>query len=80
MVRRGVRYIYVFDSFGLRTTTSTGSASWNNGITFSVGGNGIGGSRAPSGSRWKSVHVYDRALTMKEIHRNYEYERLKFNI
>jgi len=79
MVYQDVRSIFVIDSLGVRRNTSSGSASWVNGSNFRIGSSGEGSSPAASGSRCKSIQVYNRALTIQEIHRNYQYERLKFN-
>ena len=67
------RYIYVWDSQGLRTSSySGGIQSWAYTGSLWIGcGGAAGGSRVPSGTKMSAVQVYNRALSTDEIAQNF---------
>lgn len=77
----GTRTIYVWDSVGVRTNTSTsGSHSWNTSANLGIGANGVSDSRVPSGTEIGVVKLYNRALTSAEVEQNFKTHRSRYGI
>jgi hypothetical protein len=67
-VQSGInRYIYVFDSTGLRSSTYNigGLHSWNNTVPLMIGN--AGAQKAPGNTKIAGVQLYNRALSVSEL-------------
>ncbi len=74
------RWIYAWDSFGLRSSSySGGTHSWNNNLDFYIG-RSADASYVPTNTRISSVTVYNRALTAPEIQQNFQALRGRYGI
>lgn len=75
------RTLYVWDSQGLRSASSTtGTHSWNNAVPLMIGNANNGSSPAPNGTRIAQVAVYNRALSSDEVYTNFNSARGRFGI
>jgi hypothetical protein len=75
------RYIYVWDSLGVRVSSySGGTHSWNNSSALGIGSTGDSSSRVPSGTEIGQVAIYNRALTSDEIQQNFQALRSRYGI
>ena len=76
-----IRYIYVYDAFGLRSSSSSeGIHTWNNNVPLMIGNANNGSSPAPANTRISGVSVYNRALSAEEILQNYNATKGRFNL
>jgi hypothetical protein len=78
----GFRYVFAIDTLGVRSAVTTGSSaiSWNNSLYFGIGITGDGASRTPANTRIGAVQVYNRALNIAEIERNFNAQRKRFGL
>lgn len=76
------RFVYALDSAGLRSSSlvSTAGQSWNNGVNFTLGLTADGGSPVPANTRIAGVMVYNRALSLNEVNRNFRALRGRFGL
>jgi hypothetical protein len=82
------RWIYAWDSFGLRSSSySGGTHSWDNNVGFYVGCQASLSNFVPANTRIAQVSIYNRALSAAEIQQNFnalkgrfkpEYETLTY--
>lgn len=77
-----VRYIYVYDSIGLRTQSFSGGVhSWDNTEPFLIGTVGsVSGIPVPANTRIANVSIYNRALSTNEILQNFNATRSRFGV
>jgi hypothetical protein len=74
-----VRYIYVYDAFGLRSSSSSGGThTWNNNVPLMIGNANNGSSLAPANTRISGVTAYNRALSAEEVLQNYNATKGRF--
>lgn len=74
------RYIYAFDSVGLRSSSSSGgNHTWNNSLSLIIGG--INGYLAmPSGTKLEAVSVHNRALSSDELLKNFNRTKSRYGL
>lgn len=75
------RTIYVLDSQGTRSATSTlNPATWNNASSLYIGNADSIFYGVPSNTKISYVHAYNRTLTPSEITQNYNALKSRFNL
>ena len=75
------RIIYAWDILGLRSSSySGGGHTWNNNLTFSLGGKSGGGSGVPGSTRIAQTSIYNKALTAAEVQQNYNATRSRYGV
>jgi hypothetical protein len=76
-----IRYIYVWDAQGLRTSSySGGTHTWNNNVPLMIGNANNGSSPAPAGTLISQVAVHNVALTPSEIEANFKMHKAKYGL
>lgn len=77
------RYVYVWDSQGLRTASYNGSSgqSWAYSGSLWIGTGGLAnGYNVPSGTKISAVQVYNRALSTDEVAQNFNAYRGRYGV
>jgi hypothetical protein len=76
-----IRSVYVVDSLGIRTSSSSGGThTWNNTIPLTIGNANNGSNPAPSGTRISSIQVYNKSLSSLEVTQNFNALRGRYGI